>query len=51
MNQTKQSDTDFEFTEKQRRPALNKMKIRWIYDETPILKIRSEVGYLNINKL
>ena len=32
------NDTDFEFTEKQTSPALNKMKIRWICDETPILE-------------
>ena len=31
-------DTDFELTEKQTSPALNKMKIHWISDETPLLE-------------
>ena len=32
------NDTDFELTEKQTSPALNKMKIHWISDETPLLE-------------
>ena len=32
------NDIDFEFTGKQTSPAMNKMKIRWICDETPILE-------------
>ena len=32
------NDTDFELTEKQTSPALNKMKIHWVSDETPLLE-------------
>ena len=32
------NDIDFDFTEKQTSRALNKVKIRWICDEIPIIE-------------